>query len=331
MTPSHWPADALAAVTHPDPYPYYAELARESAPRFDARLKLWVVAHPTTMKAVLAHPDCRVRPVHEPVPATIAGAAGDVFGALVRMNEGERHAVPRAVLTRLLAAWADDVVLSRASRIAARLLTERPDAATLTAYAFDVPVRTVASLLGCPDAQLPAVARHVGRFVAGISPLADQTQVATAHEAATALLAILDKLDTGRPAALTANLLGLLSQTYEATAGLIGNAIVARLRGAGAAVETVLRTDPPVQNTRRFTAQAVDIDGVRIEAGQTILLVLAAAAPFGHGRHECPGQRVARTIAAQALRHLAELPQVDWHYRPSPNARLPVFTERSAK
>jgi cytochrome P450 len=145
------------------------------------------------------------------------------------------------------------------------------------------------------------------------------------------LLALLDTFDTGRPAALTANLLGLLSQTYEATAGLIGNGIVARLRGADAAVETLLRTDPPVQNTRRFTAQAVDIDGVRIEAGQTILLVLAAAAPFGHGRHECPGQSIARTIATQALRHLVELPEVDWHYRPSPNARLPVFTERSAK
>jgi cytochrome P450 len=160
MTPFHWPADALAAVTHPDPYPYYAELARESAPRFDARLKLWIVANPATLKAVLAHPDCRVRPVHEPVPAAIAGAAGDVFAALVRMNDGERHAVPRAVLTQLLAAWNDDVVASRASRIAAGLLTTLPDAAALTAYAFDVPVRTVASLLGCPDAQLSALARR---------------------------------------------------------------------------------------------------------------------------------------------------------------------------
>jgi len=329
MALSHPPADPLAAVTHPDPYPYYATLARQTAPVFDARLRMWIVAHPDTVDTVLAHPDCRVRPVHEPVPAAIAGPAGDVFGALMRMNDGERHAVPKAALLPRLAAWSAG---DTAGRVAAGLLTQRPDAAALTAYAFDVPVRTIASLLGCPDAQLPVVADLVRRFVAGIAPMADAGQVAAAHDAAKALLAILATSDY----AVTANLLGLLSQTYEATAGLIGNGIVARLRGdarpAAALVDAVLRDDPPVQNTRRFTAQPVHIGGARIEAGQAILLVLAAAGrPFGHGRHECPGQALARSIATQALRRLGELPDVDWYYRASPNARLPVFIERGRK
>lgn len=329
MTPSHWPADPLAAVTHPDPYPYYAALARLPAPVFDARLNLWIVAHADTVAAVLTHPDCRVRPVHEPVPAAIAGPAGDVFGALMRMNDGKRHVGPRAALLPRIAAWS---AAETASRVAAGMLTETLDAAALTAYAFNVPVRTIASLLGCADAQLPEIADLVGRFVAGIAPQAAPDRVVAAHAAATALLALLDTLDD----AMTANLLGLLSQTYEATAGLIGNAIVARLRGdtrpAQALVDAVLRDDPPVQNTRRFTAQPVDIGGMRIDAGQTILLVLAAARrPFGQGGHECPGQALARTIATQALSHLGELPEVDWHYRPSPNGRLPVFIERGVK
>jgi len=329
MTPSHWPADPLAAVTHPDPYPYYATLARQPAPVFDARLNLWIVAHADTVAAVLAHPDCRVRPVHEPVPAAIAGPAGDVFGALMRMKDGERHAVPRAALLPRIAAWS---AAETASRVAAGMLTAKLDAAALTAYVFGVPVRTVASLLGCSDAQLPEIAGLVGRFVAGIAPQAAPDRVVAAHDAATALLALLGK--SGDP--LAANLVGLLSQTYEATAGLIGNGIVARLRGdtrpAAALVDGVLRDDPPVQNTRRFTAQPVDICGVRIDAGQTILLVLAAARrPFGQGRHECPGQALARTIATQAMSLLGELPDVGWHYRPSPNGRLPVFTEREVK
>ncbi|MFB9288187.1 hypothetical protein ACFFTM_07455 [Pseudoduganella plicata] len=77
---------------------------------------------------------------------------------------------------------------------------------------------------------------------------------------------------------------------------------------------------------------AGDIGGARIDAGQTILLVLAAAGrPFGHGRHASPGQALARTIATQALSHLGALPDVDWHYLASPNARLAVFTEREVK
>jgi hypothetical protein len=41
MTPSH-PTDPIAAVTHPDPYPYYARLVAESPLYRDDALGLWV-------------------------------------------------------------------------------------------------------------------------------------------------------------------------------------------------------------------------------------------------------------------------------------------------
>ena len=104
--------DAIAAVTQADPYPYYAALAERTigspaGPKgaagpetpglfHDARLALWIAAGPAAAAAVMGHPACRVRPVAEPVPAAIAaGCAGQVFGALVRMTDGERHAAPR--------------------------------------------------------------------------------------------------------------------------------------------------------------------------------------------------------------------------------------------
>lgn len=143
--------------------------------------------------------------------------------------------------------------------------------------------------------------------------------------------------------AILANLIGLLSQTHEASAGLIGNSIVAMLsqpalqarlradtRLSAALVHEVARFDPPVQNTSRFVAQATSVAGVALQPGDAILLLLAAACRdeqahsqpdvfllerpeasllgYGHGRHACPGQGLAMAIATSAVQHLLSLP-----------------------
>jgi cytochrome P450 len=143
---------------------------------------------------------------------------------------------------------------------------------------------------------------------------------------------------------LIANLIGLLSQTHEATAGWIGNCIVALLSQpgvqgclradpqlTGAFVQEVARFDPPVQNTRRFVTQPVVIAGVQLQAGDVVLLLLGAAGHdeeanpqadifsleraqrklpgFGHGRHACPGPDIACNIVTGAVLHLLELPE----------------------
>lgn len=365
--------DAIAAVTHADPYPYYAALAAQPGLVYDLRLTLWIAASAAAVNAVLTHPDCRVRPVLEPVPGAIAGgSAGQVFGALVRMNDGERHAAPKLVLQRALAGLDLDAVRARATARASALATadlRQPSA--LSSWMFAVPVHTVASLLGFADGQLPQVAAWMGEFVACLSPLSSAEQIGRAHGAAQALLesfkqmlrasearqgsllaSVLAEADAAgwnKAHAILANLVGLLSQTYEATAGLIGNTVVALTREpaqvcvpAAALVQCVMRDDPPIQNTRRYTAQAIDIAGVRIAEGQAILVLLAAAscdlsargqgqgasAGFGLGPHACPGQALAQTIAAAAievlLRNGAPEP-LAWRYRSSVNARIPEF------
>ena len=86
------PEHAVAAVTHPDPYPYYAELVAKRPFQRDGTLGFWVAASAAAVTAVLTSELCRVRPVSEPVPKALVGtAAGDVFGRMVRMNDGAYH------------------------------------------------------------------------------------------------------------------------------------------------------------------------------------------------------------------------------------------------
>ena len=81
------PSDPIAAVTHPDPYPWYRQLARTRPFHYDATLKLWVAASASAVAEVLDHPDARVRPLSQPVPPALAGGpAGDLFGRLVQIG-----------------------------------------------------------------------------------------------------------------------------------------------------------------------------------------------------------------------------------------------------
>lgn len=330
------PLDPVAAVTHPNPYPYYDTLAQQASLAWDAHLNLWIAAHPVLVRAVMTHADCHVRPLHEAVPAAIIGPAGNVFGELARMNDGARHAARRAALAPVLAPWTDVVVARHARRVATMLLRDGiGTAAQLNFFTQTVPVCTVASLLGCAEDDLPRIAQWTAAFVACLSPLSTAPQVAQAHSAAQALLGVLGALPTARGADPidAANLLGLLSQTYEATAGLLGNCIVGLLRGAAPVnlVATTMRRDPAIHNTRRFAAREVTIGPLTVHAGQGILVVLAAAGMqhgFGHGPHCCPGKEIACIIAEYALETLlaaGPLPRVAWRYRPSVNARIPVF------
>lgn len=346
------PANPIAAVTHPNPYPYYADLAANRPLYFDVDLNCWVAASAEAVTAVLSHELCRVRPPSEPVPTALLGSsAADIFGNLVRMNDGEAHRqLKPAVASTLMSV--DTTQAEAQAQKWARVLFEalRPDQqpAMCSAFAFQLPVYVVGNLLGVPEAELPQVALWMADFVGCLAPGADAERVERGKNAARELLdfftrlmetqmegdSLLATLNRGHlpKHAVLANAVGFLSQSYEATAGLIGNTLVALACQPGllervmleprllpAVIREVVRYDPPVQNTRRYLAGDGLVAGQMMREGETVLVVLAAANrdpqanphpdqfdfnrterrsfTFGLGAHACPGETLAVTIA----------------------------------
>lgn len=373
------------AATHADPYVYYSRLRRQNGLSFDADLRLWVASDAQAVETILAHPDCRVRPLNEPIPPAIAqGIAGGFFGRLMRMNEGVQHLCPRMAIEPALRSIETENIAEMVSRVVETLISplENPDE-----LMFTLPVSVMAGLIGVPCSRLREVAGLVRDFTACLSPLSDAAQLGAAHCGATRLSELFTQLlrsdaessrflrhilssgeaiDWSDHDALIANLIGLLSQTCEATAGLIGNTLVMLHRNPGLIadmhttpklvadlVAEVARYDSPVQNTRRFVAKRCTVRGNVLAAGDTVLLLLASANrdsyanpdpdsfllkrtqrrtfSFGSGRHECPGQQLALTIACEAIsvwlhRYTAQADHpCRWSYLPSLNGRIPNF------
>jgi len=383
------PTNPIKAVTHCDPYPYYARLLAGPPIYFDEELRLWVAARATMVSEVFASQACRVRPVAEPVPAALDGLpAGEILSHLVRMTDGSRHDQPKLALERALAAIPASEVEVRARHAATRAVPPSLDPAALNAWVFNTPIAVVSNLLGFSADEQSAIVDWTRQFVACLSPLSTPEQLSTAGAAAAQLRSrmhsLLDSIEPDSDnlissvqdqaasagwvdnASIVANLIGLLSQTYEATAGLIGNAIVALARrpallgevwvltdGWDQLVHETSRYDSPVQNTRRFVVKPTTIGGVDLAPGAIVLLVLAAANrdshqnpdperfrlerpdrcvfSFSRGAHSCPGEALARTIAATALSALFDampdgaLARLAWTYKPSMNGRLPIF------
>lgn len=372
--------DPITAATHHAPYPYYASLRTQGGLTFDPHLKLWIAGSAEAVCAVLRHADCHVRPAHEPVPKAIAdGPAGRVFGRLMRMNEGERQRCPRSVIAPAL----QDVDPQQVEALVrARGITE--DAEGLHQAQFIGPASVIAALLGFSPTQSHLISELTGDFVACLSPLSQAAQLDAAHRAAERLETLFQKRIqapdsplltricqglAADPDSLIANLIGLLSQTYEATAGLIGNALLALIRDPALRhavmadpkqisplLAEVQRFDPCVQNTRRFVAAPCEILGATLNSGDVILVLLASANrdpllnpqpddflldrpnrrsfSFGTGRHECPGQTLALGIAQATLALILERePRWDsltWSYRPSVNGRIPIFSSQAS-
>lgn len=353
-----WSVDPLTAATHPDPYPYYSALAKARRALRDPCSGLWVVANATIVTEVLANEACLVRPPSEPVPQPLAGTLlGDMFGRLARWTDGPRHARVRTAIDRTLDTLSPAALVRRAEHWATHLAERLRDApASTLQLAHRLPCYVIADWLGIPEADLPRVAGWVDELVRGLSALASAGQVTTArtavleldrmfrrliHAGARSIAVLAHELDASNGDEAVANGIGLLIQSYEATAATIGQGVIALARHPDARhqlredqglwpefMAEVLRHDSPVQNTRRYVARAGSIAGEEMQRGEGVLVLLAAANRdpsanpepdrfivrrvrrrlfgFGAASHHCPGRDHAVAIATVGLRVLLQ-------------------------
>jgi cytochrome P450 len=382
-------------VMHANPYPYYAALIAERPLYFDSKLKLWVASSAEAVSAVLLSDFCHVRPIAEPVPNTLLdSSAGDLFGHLVRMTDGQNHCPLKGAIFTTLNGLEEWSVIAQAEISAREIWADLEGTAQpgrVSEFAFRLPVDVLGGLLSIPKQHRLEVADWIAAFVACLSPLASTVQLERGKWAAGQLQKLFHdllhlRLEDGLLVqlslsaqrfgledrnAIAANAIGFMTQAYEATAGLISNTLLflAQHRALRTQISDafellpqliweVSRFDAPIQNTRRYLVQDSTILGQEMGAGDSILLVLAAANrdeavnpdphrfdlsrvhscvyTFGAGVHACPGEHLAVTMAVAAVRHILEscFPlETLAHtatYRKSVNARIAVWDSAHA-
>lgn len=311
------PPNALAAVTHPNPYLYYADLVAHRPVFYDDSLGLWVAASAAAVTEILIDKNCRVRPPSEPVPKALLGSpAGEIFRHLVRMNDGAGHCPFKQAVSAAL----ESIDRGRADELSdkwARNLAETDGDESRhlihSNLGFLLPLHVVGSLLGIQDEDLPRTSAWMRQLIPALAPAATPEQIEQGRVAADELIAffrgemasgqaskksgLLARLAAeakrfGRDDAtlIISNGIGFMIQAHDATAGLLGSSILA-LRSHPAIGEAVaknpallrevmhevLRFDAPVQNTRRFVATDSVVAGENMVSGDAILVLLAAA------------------------------------------------------
>ncbi|WP_116245395.1 cytochrome P450 [Nocardiopsis sp. FIRDI 009] len=241
-----------------------------------------------------------------------------------------------------------------------------------------LPMIVTSDLFGLDEAIRPKLNRLVGQFFdqsvtpeAAMAAFTEITGVLTGliatrreepgDDLTTALIAARDEDDRLSEAELMWSLLLIISAGYETTMNLIANAVRALVTHrdqldmlmAGrvpwsAAVEEVLRWDGPAEYLpMRYTTRDLDLAGVRVPAGEPLLLGYGGAGrdeerygptagefditredtshlAFSHGRHYCLGASLARMEAGEALPRLFErFPKLDLAVPPEQLTPLP--------
>jgi cytochrome P450 len=295
----------------------------------------WVVAGPRDVAAALAAPELTVAP-----PAGPDRPAARLLASMARFSDGPDHRRRRELVASMLPP------VPRVSRTAGvrtnDYLRRRNATFDVMPLARQLPAEVLAGALGLAPSDAARAATLTGLLCDAVTPsLTPREGTAVMGDDAASQLTALMAGRWGQDTERATAAISILFQARDATAGLIGTALLADGRAGSAVspaqqVDQVLRHDAPVQCTRRTARTDVPIGDAVIPAGAPVWIFLATAergsaipATFGSGPHGCPGAAHASAIARQMV---AVLAAEGWHpvagqrieLEPRPNIRVPA-------
>lgn len=312
-------------------------------------------------------------------PEGMAEPARASLGRTMLVLDPPDHTRLRGLVTKAFTARRVEEMRPRIARIVDELIDRvagqgRMD--VIADFAHRLPIIVICDMLGIPEAdqeQFFERSRVNGRLIDPVPMSRAELDVANANtletnayfeslferrrraprdDLTTLLVQAEEQGDRLTSEELTANVGLLFAAGHETTANLIGNGLLALHRNPDQwamlkadpglipnAMEELLRYDSSVQMTGRSTTEAVELGGVAIPAGQSVVAFLGAAnrdpavyeAPdrlditrrdirplsFGGGIHHCLGAQLTRIEAQEAFAGLIrrlpglELPEKD--------------------
>ncbi|WP_369213026.1 cytochrome P450 [Streptomyces flavofungini] len=355
-----------------DPARLYREMRRDHGPvapvLLDGGIPAWLVLgyrelHQVTGDPVLFSRDSELWNQWPNVPADwpLLPMIGHKQPSIL-YTVGERHTERAAMIANALESVDPFELRAQAEKFADELIDGfcgRGTTEIIAEYAMLLPVRVLAHIYGFPDDEGPALVTALNEMING----GENALAGAQHLGVSMARLIADKHREPGPDVASSmvadpsgftdqeiaeDLMVMLAAGHQPTADWIGNSLrlmltddrfAASLFGGrhsvAEAMNEVLWEDTPTQNVAgRWAARDTQLGGRRVNAGDLLLLGLAAANAdpqvrtdgsaltggnsahfsFGHGEHRCPfpAQEVAEVIARTGIEVLIDrLPDLD--------------------